>query len=110
MASKDNGNGKIADVTNESQATPDTNEETTPVVQTIGHPGNVRLLSIIGDYIFETREHFRRLEVIYSDLRNMTWPAPQIIGSRLLTEFERHNLSDTENIESLRKFVQQSSE
>ncbi len=80
-------------------------EETTPVVQTIGHPKNRPLLSFLGDYVFEMKEHSRRVESLYQEVRLLHFPAPQPFAMKTLDEFERHHKADEGNLEHLREYI-----
>ncbi len=69
-------------------------DDSTPTVVVIGHVDNKPLLALVGDYMLETKEHARRLEALYFELRALEAPAPPGFSARTLAEFERHHEAD----------------
>lgn len=80
-------------------------DDTPPPEPRIGFSDNRGLLGIFGNYLLELKEHDRRFESLYDELRQMDYPAPRVWAEKVLIEFERHHDTDGENLQSLRDYV-----
>ncbi len=83
----------------------DDEEESTPPVPSIGHPGNLPLLRAVGNFRLEARAHTQGLRRIYETLRALRQPAPPVLAPQLLEEMERHHAQTGDNITALAALV-----
>jgi hypothetical protein len=91
-----NGNGKIDDFDA---------DDLTPTVVPIANVQNREMLGILGNYLLEARQHVINLETLYTNLRQLSYPAPQAWAMKALDEFERHQTENEDNLGKLREFV-----
>lgn len=87
---KNNGMDESSDDITPSSGTP------------IGHQGNRELLTVLGNYRLEAKEHSRKLDTLYEGIISIQWPAPPRWISDLQEELERHHDKDGENLTQLK--------
>jgi hypothetical protein len=83
----------------------DDDEESTPPVSSVGHPDNLPLLTVVGNFRLEAQAHTRGLRRIYETLRALHTPAPLVLAPQLLEEMERHHGRTSDNIAALAALV-----
>jgi hypothetical protein len=84
-------------------------EDRTPTVTSIGDPRNREMLAILSNYVLEAKEHFRRLEDLYADLRQLPYMAHNIWAVKVLEIFEKHQDASAGNLKDLRDYVRKGS-
>jgi hypothetical protein len=99
------GNGSSDDDDHSNGETAFEDEDLTPVIVSIGDFRNREILAILGNYLMESKEQALRMEELYSDLRQLPYPAHQTWAVKVLDLFESRQKAMCENLEDLREYV-----
>ncbi len=86
----------------------DDDEDRTPVIHAIADPRNREMLTYVGNYLLESKEHTLRVEALYADIRQLPYLAHSVWAVKVLDLFEKHYSAMGENLDDLRDYVRKS--